>query len=409
MAQRDPKTRKNRWFLLAPILRAPQLLAFRGLDAQEDMVARMYRTSSATIIGSRLVIPREKGVRMKHARVLWTTMALSAAIGCGGSAATGATGAAGTGGSTNTRSASLGGVNGTGTGGLGNSGTAGAMAGGAGGCSSDQDCPSSQVCAYEADPTCSIRAHCIPGQFCDSVAVGCGCGGGIVLVGCGVASKPFTGIGPCTGGTGGAPNAATPVSVTQLMGKEVLPCAAGYEHPNICCQGAPYQATTCTEDLTRPFDVCEAEQLAYPDPNTCCSLDNKTACMQPSGVDSTADAGQGSNCQNPCSPGAYPPPPFLGGVLCAFGTGMSIEPTEPFCSLCTGPVQWCSSPCPTGWSTPAGGQVDLCCLADSSGRNFCFSQAGYIGGSMGGGGGYSNASGCRDEQFIGDGNSYVVT
>ena len=31
----------------------------------------------------------------------------------------------------------------------------------------------------------------------------------------------------------------TPVSVTQLMGKQVLPCAAGYEHPNICCQGAP--------------------------------------------------------------------------------------------------------------------------------------------------------------------------
>jgi hypothetical protein len=358
---------------------------------------------------------------MKRVYILWTMTALSAPIGCagspvgggsnGGNAAIGATGGiigAETGGF-DTGGAGLDAAHGTGTGGLGGSGTGGAAAGDAGTCSSDQDCPASQVCGYEADPTCSISAHCIAGQYCDSVRAGCGCDGGVVLVGCGVASRPFSGADPCAGGTGGAPSAATPVSVTQLMGRAVPSCAAGYAHPSICCQGAPYRATTCTEDATRPFDVCGPEQLAYPDANLCCSLDNKTICVQPSGVDSTADAGQSSTCHNPCRPGAYPPPPFLGSELCVLGTGMSVEPREPFCSLCTGPVQWCSTPCPAGWSAPAGGQVDLCCLADSSGRSFCFSQAGYIGSNDGGGGGTSDASACRFEQFLNDSNSYVVT
>ncbi len=131
---------------------------------------------------------------------------------------------------------------------------------------SNQDCPASQVCGYEADLTCSIQAHCILREFCNNVTVGCGCDGGIVLVGCGVASRPFTGISPCSSGTGGTPNAATPVSVTQLMGKEVLPCTDGYAHPNICCQGAPYQATTCAADLAHPFDDCGPGSSPIPIP-----------------------------------------------------------------------------------------------------------------------------------------------
>ena len=63
--------------------------------------------------------------------------------------------------------------------------------------------------------------------------------------------------------------------------------------------------------------------------------------------------------------------------------------------------------CPAGWSVPADGQVDLCCQTDSSGRAICFSQAGWIGGIEGGvGGPYGN--GCASEEFVNDGNSYVV-
>lgn len=315
-----------------------------------------------------------------------------------------AAGAAETGGLGNGASMNTGGASAAG-----GTNAGGAAAGGASGCSSDEDCPSSQVCGYEADLSCSIQAHCIPGAFCNSVAVGCGCDGGMVLVGCGVASKPFTGIGPCANkGTGGAPSTAIPVSVTQLFGVAVPQCPAGYEHPNICCQGAPYQATVCTEDPTRPFGLCQSEQLAYPDANACCSLDNKTTCVKPSSVDSTADAGQQSGCNNPCSPGAYPAPPLFERDLCVLGTGMSIEPTQPWCSLCTGPIDWCSTPCPAGWSAPAGGQVDLCCQTGSSGQSFCFSQAGYIG-DAGGGVGSADASGCRGEEFVDDGNSYVMS
>jgi hypothetical protein len=279
---------------------------------------------------------------------------------------------------------------------------------GPGACTSDHDCPQSQVCGYQADISCSGQAHCIPTQFCNSVTVGCGCDGGIVLVGCGVASRPFSGAGACAGSTGGASGSSTPVDVTQLMGKEVPACAPGYAHPDICCQGAPYRATTCTEDLMRPFDGCGAEELVYPDPKTCCSLANKTTCER-AAPDPAADAGQRSSCQNPCYPGAYPPPPPLDSFLCVFGTGMSVASKEPWCSLCTSPIQWCPPPCPAGWSAPPGGQVDLCCQADPSGKPFCFSQAGYIGSRNGGGVGESDGSSCRYELFLGNGNSYVVS
>ncbi len=308
----------------------------------------------------------------------------------------------------------LGGANGTRAGELADGGTAGAgaAAGGAPGTCSSQGCPASQVCGYEADRACSIQAHCIPRAFCNDVAVACGCDGGVVLVGCGVATRPFTGIGPCSGDAGtasGTSNTATAVSVSQLVGKEVLSCPDGYVHPNVCCQGAPYQKTTCAEDLAHPFDGCGPEQGAFPDPNACCSLDKKTSCIEPSGAGATGYSGQRSSCQNPCAPGAYAPPPLLDGSLCAFGTGMSVEPKEPPCSLCTGPVQWCSTPCPAGWSPPDRGQVDSCCQSDSSGERFCFSQAGHIDGDLHSGGVFANDSGCRGEQFLGDGNSYVVT
>jgi hypothetical protein len=229
---------------------------------------------------------------------------------------------------------------------------------------------------------------------------------GMLLLACG---------GGCAGGgSSGSTSTASPVSVTGLFETTVLACAAGYEHANICCQGAPYKATVCTEDLTHPFGVCGKGQFAYPDPNACCLLDGTTACLQPSAVAPTADAGQQASCLNPCSPGAYPPPPpagalSSGGALCYFGIGLSVVSSTPLCEgLCTGPSPpYCSATCPAGWSVPTDGQVDLCCQTDPSGQALCFSQAGWIGGIEGGGSGpYGN--GCASEEFVNDGNSYVV-
>jgi hypothetical protein len=198
---------------------------------------------------------------------------------------------------------------------------------------------------------------------------------------------------------------ASPVDVHQLYGTEVLPCAAGYEHPNICCLGAPYKATVCTEDLTHPFGVCEPGQTAFPDPNACCVLDSKTPCLQPSGVDPT---GQRANCANPCWPGGYPDATNP-DIYCWFGIGISMYPKEPPCiGMCTEPFSRCSTPCPAGWSVPAGGQIDLCCQTDSDGETICFSQTSVIA-SPSGGGGISDANGCKFEEFVDDGNSYVMT
>ena len=145
------------------------------------------------------------------------------AVGSGGTISTG--GMAGSGGAVFSGgmigmggAAGAGGVFGTG----GATGAGGAIGSGgaASTCSSDQDCPSSQVCGYEADITCSIQAHCIPEAFCNSVVVGCGCDGGMVLVSCGMASKPFTGIGPCANGTGGATSAG---GTTSYGGSAAIP------------------------------------------------------------------------------------------------------------------------------------------------------------------------------------------
>jgi hypothetical protein len=245
--------------------------------------------------------------------------------------------------------------------------------------------------------------------FCIGIAVW-------YTAGCAEVSQANSGAGGSSpANTGGSTSTtARSVSVASLSEKVVPACAAGYEHPNVCCLGAPYKATVCSEDLAHPYGTCEKGQFAYPDPDSCCLLDANTPCRQPLGVDRDAGAGQQTGCHNPCLPGTYPPSDAAsqgGEMLCLGGTGLVGQPREPFCSLCDGPVQWCSTPCPVGWSAPAGGQVDLCCQTDSSGKTSCFSQSEWIDGYGGGRGGasFSNSDGCISEQFTDDGNSYVMT
>jgi len=165
----------------------------------------------------------------------------------------------------------------------------------------------------------------------------------VVSVGCGVASRRSRELGPALVAPAAHQN-GTPVPVAQLTGKEVLPCADGYAHPNICCRGAPYLATTCTEDLTRPFDDCQAEQLAVSQPKRLLfarQQDNLPAAfraMRP------LMPGKHPTAVTLCSPGAYPPPPFLDGHLvlepeyCSAGRCRQDPPPPPRAHLCTGPV-----------------------------------------------------------------------
>lgn len=220
-----------------------------------------------------------------------------------------------------------------------------------------------------------------------------------------VASLYVAGCGTAIDSQPSGTSHGAPVDATQLFGKEVPPCAAGYEHPNICCLGAAYEATVCSEDLTHPFSSCSAGKFTYPDPNACCLLGNNDSCVQPSGNDVSADAGR-RDCQNPCAPGAHPPTST--GMLCCYGTGLSCESTQLWCSLCTSPPAYCPTPCPAGWSVPAT-QPDLCCQEDSGEKTLCYSQSVWIKDLSGGSVARSDSTTCTAEQFAVDGNSYVMT
>ncbi len=253
-----------------------------------------------------------------------------------------------------------------------------------------------------------------------TVAVNSSCGGNIALNPNETTGNNANEIGGAanggvmnTGGAlgGGAISAAISVSASILYDTQVPPCFAGYEHPNICCQGGPDQATICAEDLTHPFGLCEKGQFAYPDVSACCSLDNKAACLQPSSVEPTADAGQQAACTNPCYPGTYPLPESVSSAndsFCCIGSGQAVSCMSKagHCES-TGCSPICGAPCPAGWAAPAGGQVDLCCQTDSSGQSVCFSQSGSIGGYIGIPGA-SGPTGCTSEEFINDGNSYTM-
>ena len=204
-----------------------------------------------------------------------------------------------------------------------------------------------------------------------------------------------------------APVIGVTVDVSQLFNVNVPACSSGYEHPNICCLGAPYVATFCTEDVKHPFDICGSGQFTYPDPNTCCSIADEADCAKAPLADA-ADSGVQNNCTTPCAPGAYPD--AADATLCRYGVeGVMSQTTPPACyGHCSSlPPDYCTTPCPASWSKSSS-QNDLCCRLNPSGQTFCYSQTAEIRG-FSGGQGHGDASSFFSEQFFDDGNSYVMT
>jgi hypothetical protein len=174
----------------------------------------------------------------------------------------------------------------------------------------------------------------------------------------------------------------------------VAACITGHAHPNVCCHAGPTQPTVCTECPAEPFGVCDKESLTFPDPRSCCSLEDGgcTATTQ-------SDAGVAGNCLFPCGPGGYPPNelgdaaglPACSDMVdssfasqCAYCCVGSVKTAGCAANTCTqvgacGPQ--CGA-CPTGWQVPPGG-IDLCCRTDSAGVDECFSQANSIGSTFG--------------------------
>jgi len=204
-------------------------------------------------------------------------------------------------------------------------------------------------------------------------------------------------------------------------------CSAGEAHPNVCCDVGQGKDGTCGIYVGAPFQPCDNGWTTYPDPRTCCSLENPNDCA-PTPPNPPPTVG---TCTYPCEPGWYPiqngccqstgngngvcygwasdggyPDAgiddggvFDGGAFDAevdAGTvdsgctttidgGGSCDPQPPQ------PTPVCNLDCPNGWQHPQGAP-DICCR-DTGGVIECFSQASgpSNGGSGGSGGGSTDA------------------
>lgn len=205
------------------------------------------------------------------------------------------------------------------------------------------------------------------------------------------------------------------------VGGNVPSCGAGDAHPNVCCEAGAGKAGTCGVYLGAPFQPCDSGWTTYPDPRSCCALDDPQNCVAPPPTPPPPPPGV---CGYACEPGWYPiqngccqstsngdgvcygwasggsdggapdggvvvgdggiePPSIDAGCAPSIDGGPSCDPTPPEPL----PQPTCDFACPSGWQHPTG-TPDVCCR-DVGGQIECFSQATgpSQGGSSGGDGG----------------------
>jgi hypothetical protein len=202
-------------------------------------------------------------------------------------------------------------------------------------------------------------------------------------------SRSEAGAGAGAGSDGGAGRSADPqaVSMFALIG-DVPACAAGYAHPNACCQRG-----ACLEDPSDPFAACDKTSLTFPDRRTCCALADGNACIAASNMDAGIDGAATAPCSLPCGPEGYPagetqfsacsnPPSAISCVYCCSGLGCPSDECNCPAQFEGSPPCACNTPrcsqCPDGWQAVQASQVDLCCRAGASGSTECFSQSGQV-------------------------------
>lgn len=117
----------------------------------------------------------------------------------------------------------------------------------------------------------------------------------------------------------------------------ITTCPSGFAHPNICCEGGTNTPSTCGAYLDAPFRPCDSGWSTYPNADECCSLDNPSNCVAPSGSGigniGGGGPGGGGSCNWACPPGWWPEPatkgdtppcdPSANGGNCSSGSGNS--------------------------------------------------------------------------------------
>lgn len=99
------------------------------------------------------------------------------------------------------------------------------------------------------------------------------------------------------------------------VGGQVPACATGAAHPNVCCVAEAGKAAQCGTYPGAPFQPCDSGWTTYPDPRSCCSLDNPASCAPPPPDPPPAPPG---TCGYLCEPGWYA---IQGGCCRATGNG----------------------------------------------------------------------------------------
>jgi len=90
-------------------------------------------------------------------------------------------------------------------------------------------------------------------------------------------------------------------------------CPAGYQHPNICCEGGGSgKSAQCEAYVNHPFHACAQGWTPYPNALACCSLSNAGECIE---CDDKGNCGQDQPPAPPVDPGQCPsacPPGYTG-------------------------------------------------------------------------------------------------
>jgi hypothetical protein len=202
----------------------------------------------------------------------------------------------------------------------------------------------------------------------------------------------------------------------------VIPCPTGAAHRNACCQGGPNTAAACGVYPQAPFHACDPDWMTYPDPATCCDLNDPSHCAAPPSVSPPTPTG---HCVYACPPGYYPAGPISPrtGSCCSTPTSPPQNPRgcfgwAPGSAYDTGQT-FCDFVCPEGWQPLTPGSPDVCCRSLDGGVE-CFSQATGPAGTptlpssgapkacMGSGGGSSGVSQCACSSTVGA-HSYALT
>jgi hypothetical protein len=198
-------------------------------------------------------------------------------------------------------------------------------------------------------------------------------------------------------------------------------CGSGAAHPNVCCEAGPGKPAKCGSYDGEPFHPCDDGWKTYPDPRSCCDLDDPTKCTAPppappppagscgyqcppgwygiggGGCCRTTDDGGDGECFAPGNTGDAGTPADAGfddgGPIsidggCAPTDDASVDsgcneppppPLPPPTPIDAGqgpppPPPPCNVQCPMGWQ-PASGAPDVCCRETAPNQFECFSQS----------------------------------